>query len=470
MTQSLVPVEHASTTKDALELAAPAFELAQRIASTDFVPRALRGKPEAVMAAILTGYEVGIGPMNALAKIHVIEGRPAMAAELMRALILRAGHDFWVEEATNTKVTVGGKRAGSARETRFTWTMDDAKRANLVGKDNWRKYPRAMLLARATAEIARAIFPEVLAGISYTIEELTDGDVIDVEDLGGDEPTDAKPAKRTTKKRAARKITRDEATEASETIPDAEVVPPLPGEDDAYEGPDQHLTPDDVEPDDGPRMPAANALAMKAREVGVPSDEARHGLWAAVTAGKTSSANDLDDAGIAAARAALVHLERGTAALGHNALEDIWALIDAGDGTILHASKPAAPKLTFELLAPASHAGKRYTVPEAAPAAPETASGAGEGAPAPAPAPEAPVGPEAAPDPLGDDEDFITADAWRAWLRHHGLKVAEALKVASSVAGELRVGDANTPRSMDDLAAADAGLGRAVRQRLLAET
>ena len=163
-----------------LALAPEAWSLAQRIARTEFVPDALRGKPEAVLACMLAGAEVGVSPMQALSKIHVIKGRPAMAAELMRAIVLREGHDLWIEEQSSTRCIVGGKRKGSDRETRVTWTLDDAKRANLLSNPSWRSYPSAMLLARATAGLCRAIFPDVLAGISYTVEELQDGDVLDV--------------------------------------------------------------------------------------------------------------------------------------------------------------------------------------------------------------------------------------------------------------------------------------------------
>ena len=152
-------------------LMVPAAELAKQIAGTEFVPKSLRNNPGAIAAAILFGDEVGFGPMQSLAKIAVIEGKPALAAEAQRALILRAGHAIWIEDATTTKVTVCGRRKDSEQINRFTWTMDDAKRANLAGRPSWRMYPRQMLTARATAELARAVFADAIGGL-MAIEEL----------------------------------------------------------------------------------------------------------------------------------------------------------------------------------------------------------------------------------------------------------------------------------------------------------
>ncbi len=157
-----------------LAVVAPLSDLAERICRTDFVPPAFRGKPEATLAAMLTGDELGIKPMTALQKIHVIDGRPGLASELMRALILQQGHELWVEEKTATRVTIAGCRRGSDRVSRVTWTADDVKRAGLGGRTNHQKFPRAMLTARATAELARDIFPDVIGGL-YAVEELQDG-------------------------------------------------------------------------------------------------------------------------------------------------------------------------------------------------------------------------------------------------------------------------------------------------------
>lgn len=148
------------------------WKTAQKIANTPFVPSAFRGKPEAVFAAILYGEELGIGPMQSLNSIHVIEGKPGMSPELMRGLVARAGHRIDVKEASAERVTLWGKRTDNESEATVTWTMDDARLAGLAGRGAWKTYPRAMLLARATSELCRMIFADVVAGLSYTQEEL----------------------------------------------------------------------------------------------------------------------------------------------------------------------------------------------------------------------------------------------------------------------------------------------------------
>jgi hypothetical protein len=162
-----------------IELMQPAAELAGQIAGTEFVPAEFRNKPAAIAACILYGAEIGIGPMMSLAKIDIVKGRPAPRAELGRALALAAGHEVWVEERTNTRVTVAGRRKGSQHVDTVTWTMDDAKKAGIASNPAYAKYPRQMLLARASAELVRSLCPEVLGGITVFAEEAADIDDAD---------------------------------------------------------------------------------------------------------------------------------------------------------------------------------------------------------------------------------------------------------------------------------------------------
>jgi hypothetical protein len=150
-----------------------AWLLADRFSRTEFVPAALKGKPEAVMACMLAGRELGIGPMQALQKIHIIQGRPTLSAELMASLVRRAGHRIRTIERSATAATVEGARSDDPDAAeKITWTIEDAKRAKLDGKDNWKAYPSAMLWARAVSALCRQLFPDVLAGMSYTPDEI----------------------------------------------------------------------------------------------------------------------------------------------------------------------------------------------------------------------------------------------------------------------------------------------------------
>ena len=160
-----------------LVIAQPDYEslwkLSQRISNTPFVPTALRGKNEAVLACVLYGAELGLGPMQSLNSIHVIEGRTAMSPELMRAMVARHGHRIDVVENSATACEVKGIRSDTGSTATVRWTMEDAKLAGLAGKNNWKTYPSAMLLARATSELCRIVFPDVIAGLSYTPEEVS---------------------------------------------------------------------------------------------------------------------------------------------------------------------------------------------------------------------------------------------------------------------------------------------------------
>ena len=147
--------------------------LADAICRTEMVPDALRGRADAVLAVVMSGYELGVGPMQALQGINMIKGKPSVSPEMMRALIQQAGHQLRLT-ATNEQATLRCHRRDWAPDEwdTFTFTMEDAKNAGLTGNDTWRKYPRAMLTARVTAEAARAVFSDVIAGLSYTPDEV----------------------------------------------------------------------------------------------------------------------------------------------------------------------------------------------------------------------------------------------------------------------------------------------------------
>lgn len=148
------------------------FQQAKVLANTEIVPSHLRGKPDHIYAIILTGHEIGIAPSTALQSFASINGKLTMSAELMRALILGAGHSLSFPESSTTTCTIIGKRKETGDTASVTYTKEDAERAGLWTSHTWKKYPRQLLSARATTELARLLFPDIIKGVSYTPEEL----------------------------------------------------------------------------------------------------------------------------------------------------------------------------------------------------------------------------------------------------------------------------------------------------------
>lgn len=185
--------------------------LAQRIAGTELVPAALRGKAPAIAASILYGREIGLPPMTALRSVYVVNGQVALKAEAMRGLILAAGHELVFTESSSARCVVKGRRKGQEEWSEpITWTIEDARKANLIRPGSpWNTYPRAMLKARATAELARDLYADVIAGF-VALEEV-DGAEPDVHHDG----TEPRPPKRTRRKPLV-----DETYPAAGTVPD----------------------------------------------------------------------------------------------------------------------------------------------------------------------------------------------------------------------------------------------------------
>lgn len=146
--------------------------LAQSLVQTPFAG-SWKGDAGGATAAILKGSELGLTPVTALAAFDNIQGTPAPKAITLRALVQGHGHDLEIIEETETKATARYRRKGGDwQETSFT--IEEAKQMNLLGKDNWKKQPRNMLVARVTSKAARLVASDVILGIGYSSEELLD--------------------------------------------------------------------------------------------------------------------------------------------------------------------------------------------------------------------------------------------------------------------------------------------------------
>ncbi len=143
----------------------------QYISRTEFVPPGLRGNLPAILACVATGRSLGLPDMTALRSIHIIDGKATFSAELMVQLVRKRGHSI-IGDITDRSVAITGTRADNGDTMNVTWTLEMAERAGLLNKSNWKKYPEAMLWARAASQLCRMLFADCFAGQTYTTEEL----------------------------------------------------------------------------------------------------------------------------------------------------------------------------------------------------------------------------------------------------------------------------------------------------------
>lgn len=161
-----------TTTENGLQLRSiDDVERLAKIATASGLCRVKR--PEEAAVILLTGRELGLSPMQSLRGIYVVNGTPVLSADLLVAVVRRSGlcGSWRVTESTPERCTITTTRVGETEPSTRTWTMADAKRANVTGKPIWSQYPAQMLRHRCAADLAREVYPDVVLGL-YTPEEM----------------------------------------------------------------------------------------------------------------------------------------------------------------------------------------------------------------------------------------------------------------------------------------------------------
>lgn len=142
---------------------------------------------------IMAGQELGFGPFASMTGVHIIQNKPTLAANLMAAAVKRDGkYNYRVTKLSETECEIefyerslDGSKFEKVGLSAFT--MADAKKAGLELKDNWKKYARNMLFARALSNGQKWYAPDVFGGTTvYTPDEMgavtdEEGNIIDAQ-------------------------------------------------------------------------------------------------------------------------------------------------------------------------------------------------------------------------------------------------------------------------------------------------
>lgn len=157
--------------------------MAHTLLKSGFLPHAIK-TPEQALTIMVTGKELGLGFMESLRSINVIQGKPTMSAQLLLGLCYRTKEveKAYCEEESEQKCVYVLQRKGSP-EYKSVFTIQDAQRMGLAGKDNWKKQPATMLKWRAISAACRVVFPDAISGV-YTPEEIADS--VTIETVNGE--------------------------------------------------------------------------------------------------------------------------------------------------------------------------------------------------------------------------------------------------------------------------------------------
>lgn len=172
------------------------MKLCESIAQSGMVPKEYANASKKVLVASAMGARFGMDPLQSLQSIAVVNGSPTFYGDALPGIVKSSGLEEFTYEGVKAM-----EYAAKASDIYKTWlkhyeykpsriafcvtkrkgeepviqhfTLDQAKEAGLLSKDNWRKHPMRMLQLRARSFALRDAYPDVLKGYK-TYEEMQD--------------------------------------------------------------------------------------------------------------------------------------------------------------------------------------------------------------------------------------------------------------------------------------------------------
>lgn len=136
------------------------------------------------MIKIMAGRELGFAPLVSMAGVHFFNGKVTVGATLIASLIKDSNkYEYKIVEhdekacAVEFFQNINGELRSLGVPVRYT--IEDAAKAQLTGKDNWKKYTKDMLFAACIRQGSRRYCADVLRGVTPDTDSDIDRSAID---------------------------------------------------------------------------------------------------------------------------------------------------------------------------------------------------------------------------------------------------------------------------------------------------
>jgi hypothetical protein len=149
--------------------------VASFLAGSKLLPASLKGDQNTAIALVLMAKQMNL-PITALSEVCEVNGKISFWGRTKAGILFRDARCEYVipVQKTEQACTLKAKRKGWPEAVEVTYTIEQARKAGLTGKDSWKGYPADMLYYRALSRVINEVFPDVIQGIA-TAEDIQDG-------------------------------------------------------------------------------------------------------------------------------------------------------------------------------------------------------------------------------------------------------------------------------------------------------